>query len=333
MSEVKRAKFQKWFNVPERLRGDARRRWLSLVVVALVACAALGLFVFNQRSPVLAAGAVTSTVTPATTAAQQSGGEKFSRFSHSSPSAHGAFMTDAAKCASCHRRDQGQEPRFPGHKSCTDCHLAQFVSQNIPMCSICHDTGQLNQGVSAQNPGLTRFPSLRSFNMEFNHEAHNKGAARPQAGCTSCHLPANRRIALTIPDGFAAHNNCYQCHTPGSRSEAGRDIGSCATCHQQKGYAPSSTSARAYRVGFSHGDHGTRQGMNCASCHNVNGIRLQAQKVPSPQTAFHTGNTRAQSCMTCHNDKRVIGGKVVFGDANFNDCKRCHTGQTFRLGP
>jgi nitrate/TMAO reductase-like tetraheme cytochrome c subunit len=71
--------------------------------------------------------------------------------------------------------------------------------------------------------------------------------------------------------------------------------------------------------------------MSCASCHNVNGVRTQAQKVPAPRVAFHTASTRAQSCMTCHNDRRVIGGRVVFGDADFKDCKRCHKGRTFDM--
>ncbi|MGH9945141.1 MAG: cytochrome c3 family protein, partial [Pyrinomonadaceae bacterium] len=277
--------------------------------------------------------AVESAPPPAATAAVEPQGEKFSRFSHNNPREHGAFMTDPSKCDSCHRRTQSAEPLFPPHKACTDCHLAQFVQQNIPMCAICHDRGRLSGGgLSAQNPGLTRFPRLQSFNMEFNHEVHNAGSARPRAGCSTCHAPINRRVALSIPDGFAAHNNCYDCHKPGSRAASGQDIGSCSTCHQQKGYLPSRTTARAYRAGFSHGDHGTRQGLSCNSCHNVNGIRTQAQRVPSPRTAFHTASTRAQSCMTCHNDKRVIGGRVVFGDTNFDNCRRCHTGSNFRVG-
>ncbi len=326
MSEVKRDTLPTLLNASRRpVAFAARRRWLSLAVLLTVTAGASLFVIINQR--------VAANPLGVTVAAPLQGGAKFSNFSHNSPREHGAFMTDPSRCSSCHRRDQNAEPRFPGHKACTDCHLAQFVQQDIPMCAICHDTSKLNQGLSVQNPGLTRFPRLRSFNMEFNHDVHDAGAARPAAGCASCHTPINRRIAMSIPDGFAAHNNCYDCHKPNTRSSSGRDIGSCATCHMQRPYVPSRTTARAFRAGFSHADHGARQGMSCASCHNVNGIVRQAQNVPAPRVAFHTTSTRAQSCMTCHNDKRVIGGKVVFGDADFNDCKRCHTGSTFHMGP
>src|SRR2546422_3690907 len=38
-------------------------------------------------------------------------------------------------CTACHQRsDNSATPRFPGHKACTGCHLAQFVTPNVPMC-------------------------------------------------------------------------------------------------------------------------------------------------------------------------------------------------------
>jgi hypothetical protein len=40
---------------------------------------------------------------------------------------------------------------------------------------------------------------------------------------------------------------------------------------------------------------------------------------------MHHVTTRAQSCMTCHNDRRA------FGTENFANCKRCHEGTTFRF--
>lgn len=175
-----------------------------------------------------------------------------------------------------------------------------------------------------------RFPrGLRrsgdSFNVEFDHNQHNSGAARPERGCASCHAPVRRAVAFSIPVGFSAHNRCYECHSPG-RSAA--ELSSCNTCHTLgASYIRTSTNARAFRVGFSHGDHGLRQRLTCISCHVVKQRGLpQTQQVSVPRAAFHTENVRAQSCMSCHNGQRA------FGDENFNDCKRCHTGETFRHG-
>jgi hypothetical protein len=247
--------------------------------------------------------------------------QDYSRFSHSYPGAHAA-LSGRWSCSICHtRRDNSLEPRFPEHKDCTNCHLAQFTTPNAQMCSICHTPDALNQ----PNPPLKKFPRLRSFFTEFDHAQHATGDARPQENCAACHAPLNRGIAKTIPAGLSAHQTCYQCHTP-NRQSRGIDISSCGSCHGTGRYAPTSTSARAFRLGFSHADHDARRNLNCESCHTVGRRGLsQGRQVSSTVPAQHFPNTRAQSCVTCHNNQRT------FGEANFNDCKRCHTGRTFRL--
>src|SRR5204863_1147395 len=175
----------------------------------------------------------------------------YSRFQHGSPK-HRSLA-----CTSCHERTYNSAtPRFPGHKACTDCHRGQFTTPAIPMCVICHaDT-------KSGNPPLRSFPTTfnEPFNVKFDHAQHNTGAAHPQNGCVSCHSSAIARGAgFSIPVNIAAHNNCYTCHTPSSKSNAGRELASCGVCHDQKAYRPTSTNARAFRFAFSHADHGTRQ--------------------------------------------------------------------------
>lgn len=234
-------------------------------------------------------------------------------FSHSTPE-HARLA-----CDSCHRRaDNSPSPRLPGHKACADCHLAQFTTAGTPFCAVCHTS------LDARQPPVKNFPALRSFGVRFDHAQHNAGPARPEAGCASCHAPARRGVALSIPAGLAAHANCYQCHTPQARS-AGRDIGSCGACHAPGAHRPTTTSARSFRVGFSHATHGARQGMACADCHTVRAGLPQSRQVSSPLPTQHFGSARAQSCMTCHNNRRAFGGD------DFSDCKRCHKGQTFRF--
>jgi c(7)-type cytochrome triheme protein len=289
-------------------RSSARRQ-LSLAVLLIACLCFLLVLVFDKR--------VGARHAPPFSETAQAAGMDYSNFSHTSER-HAALQ-----CASCHRRtNNSPQPDFPGHKSCTGCHLAQFVStnpSNNAMCAICHTN------LGEQHPPLKSFPKLASFNAQFDHAQHMQGEARPQAGCSACHAPLRRAaIALSIPAGLNAHAQCYTCHTPGATSN-GRDIGSCSTCHELGQRVRASTNARAFAASFSHAEHGPRQKLSCNDCHRTRSNVPQLQQVTAPRTAQHFANTRAQSCLSCHNGQRA------FGDADFNDCRKCHKGQTFQM--
>ena len=241
----------------------------------------------------------------------------YSKFLHTSQK-HSSLA-----CNSCHERtDNSATPRFPGHKACTDCHRGQFTTPAIPMCLICHaDT-------KSGNPPLKAFPASfnERFNVKFDHALHMKGDARPQQGCNGCHTPANRGVALSIPANLAAHTGCYTCHTPSSKSAAGREIASCGVCHGQQAYRPTPATARSYRYAFNHSDHGSRERLACTDCHKLTPGAPQTRQVSSPAPAEHFFSTRGMNCATCHNGRRTFGG-----DLAFKDCRRCHTGPTFRM--
>ena len=307
----------------ERSRpGVSRQRALTLSVLLLFLCLALSLLLSNRRASAFAIDEDLIEPQPDYLAASLLfPSQDYSRFSHSYPGAHAA-LSGRWSCSICHtRRDNSPEPRFPEHKDCTNCHLAQFTTPNAQMCSICHTADALNQ----PNPPLKQFPRLRSFFTEFDHAQHAAGEARPEAHCAACHAPMNRGIAKTIPAGLSAHQTCFQCHTP-NRQSRGVDISSCGACHGSGRHNSTSTASRAFRLGFSHADHDVRRNLNCENCHTVGRRGLpQSRQVSSTVPSQHFPNTRAQSCLTCHNGQRT------FGEANFNDCKRCHTGRTFRL--
>lgn len=254
-----------------------------------------------------------------------SSAQDYAKFSHSSPSAHAA-LTARSSCSSCHRRsDDSPEPRFPVHKDCTGCHLAQFtapVASSVnPICTICHDQNDLN----SSNTRTKKFPGLRSFTAEFDHAQHVQGneQARPAEGCATCHTLIQRGVAQSIPARLSAHQTCYQCHSPGRQASA---FSSCGSCHALGSYSPTPTTAQAYRVHFSHADHGPRQRLACTSCHAVMGRGLpQRRQVSSIRPAQHFSSPHAQSCMTCHNGRRA------FGDTDTRACKRCHSGPGFRM--
>jgi c(7)-type cytochrome triheme protein len=227
-------------------------------------------------------------------------------------------------CASCHQRgsDNSATPKFPGHKACNSCHLGQLVTPAAPMCLICHTD------VNGQNPPLKSFSNKfkESFNAKFDHAQHMTGSARPQSGCSACHTRANRGVALSIPVSLGAHNQCYSCHTPDSRSQSGKEIASCGVCHDARGYRRTPTTARAYRLSFSHADHAARERLTCTECHRLTAGAPQSHQVSFPSPAEHLNLGTGMSCFICHNGKRSFGG-----DLAFKDCGRCHSGATFRM--
>ncbi|HLL75175.1 MAG TPA: cytochrome c3 family protein [Pyrinomonadaceae bacterium] len=310
-----------WRPAARRFATGARARGGRVPPALLAACLVCSLVTgvyFGGRAAVSRASAAPPGVN-FLAAARQSNVD-FSRFLHTSQR-HASLA-----CASCHeRRDNSASPRLPGHKACTGCHLPQFVTPNIPMCAICHTS------LDGQNPPVKNFPTLQSFNARFDHAQHDTGSARPAEGCAACHRPAGRRsAAMSIPAGLGAHSQCYACHTPGA-SAGGRDIGSCGACHQVGRFFRTAAASRSF-VAFRHSTHGPRQGMGCNDCHQLRAGLPQSQQVTAPRFAQHFA-AGGISCATCHNDRRRIGGRVVFGDARFDNCAKCHAGQTFRLGP
>lgn len=249
----------------------------------------------------------------------------YSKFQHSSPKEHANLM---GNCASCHRRrDSSIEPAFPVHKDCTNCHIVQFTTVDKsasvnPICTICHQA----EGLNSSRPPLKNFPRLASFTAEFDHDQHLRGidTARPANGCAACHSPMNRGVAETIPARLNAHRFCYECHSPGKQATG---TSACGSCHKTGGYSPTSIAARAYRLGFSHADHGPRARLSCDRCHEVRPRgQPQRRQVTSIMSVQHLPNSRG--CVGCHNGQRAFGEQVK---GNFDNCRRCHTGQKFGL--
>jgi c(7)-type cytochrome triheme protein len=278
----------------------------------MTSCAA-----FSKLNRVVRAPAIVFFLFSCSTSNAQAPNVDYSKFLHSSPKHAGLG------CISCHARsDNSATPRFPGHSACTSCHLGQYTTPAIPMCLICHtDT-------SGNKPPLRGFPAAfkEPFNVRFDHAQHMQGPARPKNGCDGCHgTPINRGVALSIPANSAAHNVCYSCHTPTSQSLLGKEIGSCGVCHAQRSYQRTPTNARAFRFSFSHAKHSSRERLNCSDCHKVTAGAAQTKQVSSPAPSEHFA-PRGVNCASCHNGKRAFGG-----DLAFKDCRRCHTGQTFRM--
>lgn len=246
----------------------------------------------------------------------------YSTFSHSTPAEH-AKLTVAGKCESCHRSTGSPELSFPKHKDCIGCHVVQFTGASTaavnPICTICHTSEGLNSTAAPRK----HFPGLRTFNSKFDHAQHLQGieAARPKGSCGSCHALSRRAGGVTIPARLDAHRTCFECHAAGKPASK---LSSCGSCHDPGRYAPTSTSARAFRLSFSHSNHAR---ITCQNCHQVKNRGLpQGRQVSSTVAVEHLVSSRVANCKTCHNGQRA------FGDVDTHDCKRCHKREDFRMG-
>lgn len=291
------------------MRNKACTKILVKVGFVLFAFAIFGVSCFEKGERIQPA--ITSSETPEPPAIRSST-KSFENFSHRIPE-HKTFA-----CDSCHQRESGplnvsMKLNYAGHDACIGCHLNQFTAQEPKMCAICHDD------MNASPPTVDAFPAkfIEGFNMKFDHAAHSRGEAEPRDGCVACHSPAG--AAKSIPSGIGAHADCMTCHTPESK------IGSCNVCHELAPYSRTPASRYVFRAVFSHADHSASQGVSCNECHNV---VARARQVTLPLVHGHRkAEGNRTSCANCHNNVRA------FGDADFANCKRCHTGSGFDMLP
>lgn len=229
--------------------------------------------------------------------------QDFSRFRHDTQ------QHTRMPCLVCHvRNSNSPTPKMPGHIPCASCHSAEFAKGNSsPICVICHTPTDVK-----------RFPPLRSFNAVFDHGRHAR-----QTNCATCHKPANRGVALSIPARASGHTTCFQCHQP-QTIVGDKNIGSCSTCHKPGTVSRTSESARAFSRNFSHAEH-ARKGLSCSDCHTVRPGARRGAQVSAPVAAMHLASPGIKSCAACHNNTRA------FGDENFANCRRCHEGKSFKF--
>jgi c(7)-type cytochrome triheme protein len=248
--------------------------------------------------------AATGTTEPTGEPAEQTQVLDFSRFLHTNPT-HVRMP-----CLLCHRRDTNSPnisfPGKGGHTPCIGCHQDQFAAgSGGPICTICH--------TNAETGALKGFPGLQSFGRKFDHNRHQR------VNCSVCHKTADRGVALSIPSGRTAHSTCFTCHN----ASQPMTMSSCNVCHQLGRLVKTSQNAAAYRINFSHSRH-TQAGLNCASCHTVQGGGTGLQ-VTKPLASMHFAPQNKASCAACHNGQRA------FGTNDFANCKRCHIGNSFKF--
>jgi len=278
-------------------RGHSRRVRTAVQLTML----AIGLVAFVYLNSPKSSNAAESV--PAIAASDPNPPQDFSKFSH------GTTQHSRMPCLLCHQRnDNSTRPKLPGHTPCAACHTQQFNDASSGICTICH--------TNAGSGALKGFPGLRSFSTKFDHSRHAR-----LANCATCHSSSRQGVAFSVPARLGGHSTCFQCHGP-DREVAGKNLGSCNTCHTPGRPVRFSATAKAFSKGFSHARH---RGMSCSACHTVRAELVRSSQVSSPVAAMHFSSQGTASCASCHNNRRA------FGANDFGDCKRCHQGSRFRF--
>jgi hypothetical protein len=208
---------------------------------------------------------------------------------------------------------------FPVTRHALTAIAASSQRRRFRCALICHTN------ISSNNPPLKNFPqaSTNPSTSSFDHAQHmnRRRATAERLRGLSQFADQSRRRSID-PGKSRAHNGCYTCHTPASKSAAGREIASCGVCHDQKPIVqrPQMRALIVTRSATQITMHERR--LACTDCHRLTAGAAQTRQVSSPAAAEHFVTTRSTTCLTCHNGRKSFGG-----DLAFKDCKRCHSGQ------
>lgn len=291
--------------------------------------------------------------TPTAAAPRQADWQHFSHAQHvGTITIPGTGQTRELKCDTCHERqskgaivptterNKRLGLKFPGHKACVECHVAQFTAQPQQTCTICH-AGQQGEGLSAR-PAQRDFPARTDFNAFFDarqHELHvaYNFADGKKLDCNFCHRQTAKPAVLNI----ASHPECYACHAPTSGDAKAAPKSGCAVCHTtvEPNAKPFSNAyvSRAYGAQFTHKAHVQFLGGNCTACHSISGGYNQ----PTPTSLkvkqhLSPGERSGRGCFSCH-DGGVHFGRQVFsgepGSVGGGSCQRCHTRADYKVYP
>ena len=222
-----------------------------------------------------------------------------------------------------------------GHIECTTCHKAHGASAErlLPLarpllCLYCHGkqnpfgpggagTGRHPVGVSLNEEQARLLDRDRAspsgvLTCVSCHSAHGS-SAQPQASCSGCH--PNRAGGA----GHGGVEGCGACHSVHGRLPPSR---ACAECHGQTGKPRHPPGAKPESNGFPlFDDAGNRSAWGaiaCPTCHDVH----------SRSPALARGGRPADTCLTCHAEKRsLLGGphdREAAGEGPGAACKTCH---------
>ena len=250
-------------------------------------------------------------------------------------------------CASCHTAGK---PLRSTPTACSDCHRKQEPHEGKlgTDCASCHNTVSWRNVRFDHNK--TKFP-LQARHAELTCAACHAGNRWKQTplACASCH-------AVDDVHRGERGNNCANCHTQKSWSEAKFDHGKetgfdltgahsnadCQSCHRSGRYQdklPKDCAGCHSAIDA----HAGRMGRTCSDCHNVESWKISGfdhtRKARFALTGAHgklgchschivpvSEAKPPQQCEGCHRANDVHGGTLG------HDCAACHGNTSWRGG-
>lgn len=207
------------------------------------------------------------------------------------PAAPPAGYAGSDTCATCHTTHD------TGLKSSAHGKTANPRSPAATLgCESCHGPGQAHVDDEAKG-NIKKFSQLT--------------AEESSAACLTCHNRGNH--AAWEGSVHEARNlscaSCHSVHSPKSLSgqlAKSTETATCATCHR----------AQVIKTERAVTHMPVREGkMSCSSCHNPHGSISNVK-------ALRTGNSIAESCVSCHAEMR---GPVLWEHAPVvENCATCH---------
>jgi hypothetical protein len=238
----------------------------------------------------------------------------------------------AVACTGCHTSKPGAKPGTrevvmrPVANRCeachTDAHAGQLATANSKgECTTCHTPG----GWTPSTFGVREHATLR-FALTGRHAT---------VACANCHsakrqglpaIPASRTLGSANVALRLDETTCESCHRDphggryGVAATAGP--GSCATCHDARGFRPSSIDVDAHSR-FRFALEGAHRAAPCVACHtNMNRNALGASlKLASSSAAPVTYSLPGATCATCHGTPH--GTQFAARPAG-GACESCH---------
>jgi hypothetical protein len=205
-----------------------------------------------------------------------------------------------AQCADCHKTVDSPKPhvQYAGvvFNTCDACHKDPHRGTMPGACQSCHTTENWKRvrNLSSFNHSRTKFPLL---------------GKHQDVACAKCHETADFKRPV-------AHALCLDCHKAddphNGQFRARSDKGECASCHNEKGWKPSTFTVAAHQK-IDYKLVGKHESVTCEKCHTV------AKKV----TQYRLPHG---ACKDCHADAHA---KQFAGAPNFDRCENCHNEQGF----
>jgi hypothetical protein len=226
------------------------------------------------------------------------------------------------ECAGCHEKSK-TEPDLVLYKpiaftECSNCHEDEHKGAFGATCTSCHSTKGWETMVSA------------SFEQTFDHNSTDYPliGLHQSASCASCHNPKSKNLGLSVdfvrstlgkayPHPIATE--CQNCHDDAHAGSV-TTTESCASCHNEKGWAPSEFD------GFRHQDEtdfpleGAHMAVLCSQCHSSLSNAAIAGKYGN--ISFSVEN---KTCEGCHVEDNIHGDQFAA-----DTCDSCHSNSAWK---